>query len=228
VRSCSRASTRLFALALERAVDAGWTSARRRARAARRHGFQASLEAFAPSGGRSVDVEVRSHHGQRYQKGLISRNFAEPSADSNRRPPPYHKFPGVTRVHARSLATQFPLQTAPNEATTMRRETSRVSFLMCPFCVRVPVSILTTGWKAASAIAPTVRPTTACVTGPGSRFGGFCNGLIPKVRPPQAGGRHSASISRNQDGRYGFAQSSFAERGSRTSSEASAAVVGGS
>jgi hypothetical protein len=48
-------------------------------KAARRHGFQASPEAFAPSGGRSVDVEVRSHHGQRYQKGLISRNFSEPS-----------------------------------------------------------------------------------------------------------------------------------------------------
>jgi hypothetical protein len=44
--------------------------------------------------------------------------------------------PGVTRVHARSLATQFLLQIAPNEAARMRRETSRVSFsdvsVLCP------------------------------------------------------------------------------------------------
>jgi hypothetical protein len=46
------------------------------------------------------------------------------------------RFLGVTRVHARSLATQFFLQIGPNEASRMRRETSRVSFLMCPFCVR--------------------------------------------------------------------------------------------
>jgi hypothetical protein len=43
---------------------------------------------------------------------------------------------GVTRVHARSLATQFFLQVEANELSRMRRETSRVSSLMCPFCVR--------------------------------------------------------------------------------------------
>jgi len=42
---------------------------------AQRLGFQASRKAFAAGGGRSVDVEVRSHHDQRPQKELISRNF---------------------------------------------------------------------------------------------------------------------------------------------------------
>jgi hypothetical protein len=46
------------------------------------------------------------------------------------------RFPGVTRVHARSLATQFLLQIGMVLPPKMRRETSRVSFLMCPFCVR--------------------------------------------------------------------------------------------
>jgi hypothetical protein len=39
------------------------------------HGFQVVREPFAAVGGRSVDVEVRSPHDQRCQKGLISRNF---------------------------------------------------------------------------------------------------------------------------------------------------------
>jgi hypothetical protein len=39
-------------------------------------------------------------------------------------------------VHARSLAAQFCLEIALFGALMMRRETSRVSFLMCPFCVR--------------------------------------------------------------------------------------------
>ena len=46
------------------------------------------------------------------------------------------RFSGVTRVHARSLATQFPLQNRPNEGMRMGHEMSRVSFLMRPFCVR--------------------------------------------------------------------------------------------
>jgi hypothetical protein len=36
----------------------------------------------------------------------------------------------------RSLATHILLQIAPFEGPEMRRETSRASFLMCPFCVR--------------------------------------------------------------------------------------------
>jgi len=46
------------------------------------------------------------------------------------------RFRGVTRVHARSPATQFLLQIGSFDWEEMRRETSRVSFLMCPFCVR--------------------------------------------------------------------------------------------
>jgi hypothetical protein len=55
------------------------------------------------------------------------------------------RFRGVTRVHARSRATHFLLQIGLLEAVEMRRETSRVSFLMCPFCVRALVSLSTTG-----------------------------------------------------------------------------------
>jgi len=50
------------------------------------------------------------------------------------------KFASDTRVHARSLATQFPLQIKLIRSTSMRRETSRMSFAMCPFCVRGLVS----------------------------------------------------------------------------------------
>jgi hypothetical protein len=51
-------------------------------------------------------------------------------------PLPPWRFSGVTRVHPRSLAPQFLLQIGLLQAVEMRRETSRVSFLMCPFCVR--------------------------------------------------------------------------------------------
>jgi hypothetical protein len=54
------------------------------------------------------------------------------------------RFRGVTRVHARSPATQFLLQIALLQAVEMRREASRVSFLMCLFCVRDPSSKQTT------------------------------------------------------------------------------------
>jgi hypothetical protein len=47
---------------------------------------------------------------------------------------------GVTRGHARSSAARFLLQIGPLQEAEMRRETSRVSFLMCPFCVRGPSS----------------------------------------------------------------------------------------
>jgi hypothetical protein len=40
------------------------------------------------------------------------------------------------RGHVRSLATHILLQIAPFEGQEMRREASRVLFLMCPFCVR--------------------------------------------------------------------------------------------
>src|SRR6266542_4605787 len=53
-------------------------------------------------------------------------------------------FAGVTRVHARSLVTQFPLHMGLVETLEMRRETTRVSFLMCPFCVRPLLTYRTT------------------------------------------------------------------------------------
>jgi hypothetical protein len=48
-------------------------------------------------------------------------------------------FLTITRVHARSSVTQFLLQIGLLQAVEMRRETSCVSFLMCPFCVRAPL-----------------------------------------------------------------------------------------
>jgi hypothetical protein len=54
------------------------------------------------------------------------------------------KFESVTRVHTRSLATQFSLQIDLFEGLEMRRGTSRVSFLMCPFCVRGGLLLLAT------------------------------------------------------------------------------------
>ena len=47
------------------------------------------------------------------------------------------RFSGVTQDHARSFATQFFLQIGSSEASRVRRPASRMSFLMCPFCVRV-------------------------------------------------------------------------------------------
>ncbi len=55
-------------------VDAGAEAGK----AAQRHGFQARRKAFAAGRGRSVDIEARSRHDQRCQKGLISRNFGSP------------------------------------------------------------------------------------------------------------------------------------------------------
>src|SRR5207247_7695019 len=66
------------------------------------------------------------------------------------------RFSGVTRVHARSLATQFLLQIGMNLTAEMRRETSRVSFLMCPFCVRAPSSELATLRRCCIRAAPVV------------------------------------------------------------------------
>jgi hypothetical protein len=63
------------------------------------------------------------------------------------------RFRGVTRVHARSLATQFLLLIGPSDASSMRRETSRVSFLMCPFCVRGLMSLQTTATAATAFLA---------------------------------------------------------------------------
>ena len=46
------------------------------------------------------------------------------------------KFGSGTREHTRSSETQFLLQIGVIQRRLMRRDTSRVSFLMCPFCVR--------------------------------------------------------------------------------------------
>ena len=79
VDSYQHAVSLLDALALERAVDAGWTPA---AQPAKPHSDTVSRprrRRSAAGGGRSVDVEVEAVHDQRAQKELISRNFAEPS-----------------------------------------------------------------------------------------------------------------------------------------------------
>src|SRR6266511_3195229 len=80
----------------------------------------------------------RSRPGETTEPQAKQPKVRSPLPDSNRRPPPYH------RVHARSLATHFLLQIGLLQAVKMRRETTRVSFLMCPFCVRDWMSIRTT------------------------------------------------------------------------------------
>jgi hypothetical protein len=75
VDSYQHAVSLLYALALERAVDAGWTSTRSPAK-------PHTDSVFRPRGSRSrrvVDVGVRSRREQRCQKGPIRRNFSEPS-----------------------------------------------------------------------------------------------------------------------------------------------------
>jgi hypothetical protein len=79
------------------------------------------------------------------------------------------RFRGVTRVHARSCAAQFLLQIGLNEAPTMRREWSRVSFLMCPFCVRAWLLALTTPpapqvARMATGRARLIEPPVVCVS----------------------------------------------------------------
>jgi hypothetical protein len=71
------------------------------------------------------------------EKPPIYGAFAEPSDGLEPSTPslPW-RFRGVTRDHARSLATHFRLQIGSFWRRGMRRETSGVSFLMCPFCVR--------------------------------------------------------------------------------------------
>ena len=78
-------------------------------------------------------------------KAAICAAFAEPSGGLEPSTPslPW-RFRSVTRVHARSLAAHILLQIAPFEGPAMRRETSRVSFLMCLFCVRDLLSVLKT------------------------------------------------------------------------------------
>ena len=92
-----------------------------------------------------MDVEVRSRRYRANRKCLISSNFSKPSDGLEPSTPslPW-KFWSLTRVHARSRATHILLQIAPFDGPKMRRKTSRVSFLMCPFCVRGLLSVLTT------------------------------------------------------------------------------------
>ena len=85
-------------------MDAG-TQARK---AAQRHGFQGVPKAFPAGGGRSVDVEVRSRHAERCQKGLISRNFTKPS-DGLEPSTPSLPFQAAAAAGRRWLAASFSL-----------------------------------------------------------------------------------------------------------------------
>jgi len=53
----------------------------------------------------------------------------------------------VSERHARLRATQFRLEISSLAAVAMRRETSQVSFLMCPFYVRKMVPGKTTAQR---------------------------------------------------------------------------------
>jgi hypothetical protein len=79
-----------------------------------------------------VDTEARNPRQQSCQKEVISRDFAEPSDGLE---PSTPSLP--SRDHARSSETQFSLEIDHFVSEAMGRQASRVSFLMCPFCVRV-------------------------------------------------------------------------------------------
>jgi hypothetical protein len=90
--------------------------------------------------------------------------FAKPSSGLEPETPslPW-RFGSVTRVRARSSATQFFLQVSLIWAAWVCRETSRVSFLMCPFCVRGGLLVLATvGFRPLKA-DPCVRASPALV-----------------------------------------------------------------
>ena len=76
---------------------------------------------------------------QKTKRAREQEKTRSPLTDSNCRPLLTMRFWSVPRVHARSSATQFLLQIGLLQAVEMRRETSCVSFLMCPFCVRALV-----------------------------------------------------------------------------------------
>ena len=75
IDSYQHAVSLLDALALERAVDAGWTSARRSGKPHRDTISRPRGEAFVAGCGRSVDVDVRKPRYEFCQKGLTSRNL---------------------------------------------------------------------------------------------------------------------------------------------------------
>jgi hypothetical protein len=80
---------------------------------------------------------VRAFNGQTTTKCRFAGTLPKPSDGLEPSTPslPW-KFESVTRVHAWSFATQFLLQIGMKRRSRRRREASRVSFLMCPFCVR--------------------------------------------------------------------------------------------
>jgi hypothetical protein len=86
-----------------------------------------------------------------------------PLTDSNRRPPPYHGSLRASRACTGGpRATRFRLQITRFGWAVMRRETSRGSLLMCPFCVRVQLTIRATlfeGWirRAATSFSQVTR-----------------------------------------------------------------------
>jgi hypothetical protein len=74
---------------------------------------------------------------ERQKRVPICSAFEKPSDGLEPSTPPYHGSLGgsrpCTRDHSR---LKFLLQIGPVRTPEVRRETSRVSLLMCPFCVR--------------------------------------------------------------------------------------------
>src|SRR5262245_50426310 len=67
------------ALALERAVDAGWTPQAAGRETAQHELFQPSQAAITASRGRSVDVDPETVAHSAYRKDAIGRDFPKPS-----------------------------------------------------------------------------------------------------------------------------------------------------
>ena len=127
--------------------------------AARRHEFQAARKAFAAGGGRSVDVELRSRHDQRCQKGLISRNFAKPSDGLEPSTPslPWRFRERHARTRAITGDTLSPANRAELDAGDASRDVARVVSdvsVLCP----PPVDASTTSSSKGHVWYPWRRP----------------------------------------------------------------------
>ena len=98
-----------------------------------------------------------------YLQGVLSKL----SDGLYRRPLPYHGGFRVSRAYTRDHSRHtFSCKSGRCEAVEMRRETSRVSFLMCPFCVRLVLPTPTTKprspWHAhRSSVLAAVQGATA-------------------------------------------------------------------
>jgi hypothetical protein len=116
-----------------------WRRTREQSRAARtvqrRRAYLLPNPPAASGRSDTTALSVGGHDRLSERERLLDRSCAWKPSDGLEPSTPSlpWRFGSVARVHARSRATLFRLQIGPSDASRKRRETSRVSFLMCPF-----------------------------------------------------------------------------------------------